>query len=104
MMKEKKSREDPRPVLDVNKVHIRIKVFESLNDLKSDNVTCEKKSRQSIHNKKDRHTAPIAIQQVMLPKAFCSHTENSMVVVLSNKVDDVRYVLLKSPSKGIVLD
>ena len=79
-----------RPLLDVNKVHLRIKVFRSENDLKSDSVVCETKSEQSINNKKDRHTAPIAIQQVMHPKAFCSHTENSMVVVLANKVDDVR--------------
>ena len=79
-----------RPLLDVNKVHLRIKVFRSENDLKSDSVVCETKSEQSILNKKDRHTAPIAIQQVMHPKAFCSHPENSMVVVLANKVDDVR--------------
>ena len=90
LMKEKRSKEDPRPLLDVNKVHLKVKVFGSEDDLKSDNVACETKSGQSIHNKKDRHTAPIVIQQVMLPKAFCSHTENSMVVVLSNKVDDVR--------------
>ena len=90
MMKEKRSREDPRPVLDVNKVHLRIKVFESLNDLKGDNVSCEKKSWQSIHNKKDRHTAPIAVKDVSMPKAFCTHRDNSMVVVLANKVDDVR--------------
>ena len=89
-MKEKRSKEDTRTRLDVNKVHLRIKVFRSENDLKIDNVVCETKSLQSIHNKKDRHTAPIAIQQVMHPKAFCSHTENSMVVVLTNKVDDVR--------------
>ena len=90
MMKEKRSKGDTRTKLDVNKVHLRIKVFQSENDLKSDNAICKIRSWQSIHNKKDRHTAPIAIQQVMHPKAFCSHTENSMVVVLANKVDDVR--------------
>ena len=63
MMKEKRSKEDPRPQLDVNKVHLRVKVFESETDLESDKVVCEMKSRESIHNKKDRHTAPIAIQQ-----------------------------------------
>ena len=85
-----KAKEGLRPQLDVNKVHLRVKVFESETDLKSDKIVCEMKSRESIHNKKDRHTAPIAIQQVLHPKAFCSHRENSMVVVLSNKVDDVR--------------
>ena len=89
-MKMMKPKEGTRPQLDVNKVHLRIKVFHSENDLKSDNSICDTKSSQSIHNKKDRHTAPIAIQQIMHPKAFCSHTENSMVVVLTNKVDDVR--------------
>ena len=89
-MKEKRSREDTRTLLDVNKVHLRIKVFRSENDLKIDNVVCETKSLQSIHNKKDRHTAPIAVKDVSMPKAFCSHTDNTMVIVLANKVDDVR--------------
>ena len=89
-MKEKRSKEDPRPVLDVNKVHLKIKLFLSESDLKSDRVIGEVKSWQSIHNKKDRHTAPITVKDVSMPKAFCSHTDNSMVVVLANKVDDVR--------------
>ncbi len=46
------------------------------------------RSIENLVNKKDRRSAPVSVKEYVLPKAFCSHSKNHMVAVLSNQVDD----------------